>query len=344
MQASAGFTAWLSAMPKAELHVHIDGTLRPSRLLDRAAKHGVDIPYRSVDDVTAAYDFENLQSFLDLYYMGTSVIRDEEDFYLLMLDYLTACRDQHITHTEIMVEPQSYLPGGVALDTLMSGYQRAIAEAQAGWGQSVLLILSLLRHLPEQQGMDVLEQVHRAYPGRFVAIGLASSELGHPPADFSRLYARARSLGYRVTAHAGEEGPAGFVADSLDLLGVERIDHGVRSADDPALLARLAREQIPLTICPLSNVKLRVFEKLTDHNLLALLEAGVKVTVNSDDPTYFGGFLNENFIALNEHLQLSREQAVRLNRNAFEASFLPDDAKAEQLARLDAFLRQHPSA
>ncbi|MCC5888128.1 MAG: adenosine deaminase [Gammaproteobacteria bacterium] len=341
MQSSAAFASWISAMPKAELHVHLDGTLRPSRLLDRAAKHGFDIPYRSVEDVTDAYAFENLQSFLDLYYMGTSVIRDEEDFYLLMLDYLSACRDQHITHTEIMIEPQSYLPSGVSLATMMSGFKQAMAEAQAGWGQSVLLILSLLRHLPERDGLEVLEQAHRACPDGFVAIGLASSELGHPPADFTELYARARSLGYRATAHAGEEGPAGFVADSLDLLGVERIDHGVRSAEDPALLARLSREGIPLTVCPLSNVKLKVFDSMANHNLLQLLAAGVRVTVNSDDPTYFGGFLNENFIALHEHLRLTAEQAARINRHAFEASFLPAPARAEKLAELDRYLLAH---
>ncbi|MCC5871873.1 MAG: adenosine deaminase [Gammaproteobacteria bacterium] len=342
MNRSEPFVSWIAAMPKAELHVHIDGTLQPSRLLDRAAKHGVDIPYRSVEDVENAYDFDNLQSFLDLYYLGTGVIRDEEDFYLLMLDYLSACREQHITHTEIMVEPQSYLPNGVALETLMSGFQRAIDEAKAGWGQSVVLILSLLRHLPEADGIEVLEQAHSTYSDRFVAIGLASAEVGHPPDGFAGLYARARSLGYRATAHAGEEGPAAFVTDSLDLLGVERIDHGVRSADDPALIARLARERIPLTVCPLSNVKLKVFENMTDHNILELLDAGVRVTVNSDDPTYFGGFLNDNFIALHEDLKLSREQATRLNRNAFEASFLPEDVKAALLADLDRYLLEHP--
>ncbi len=343
MQERQAFANWITAMPKAELHVHIDGTLTASRLLDRAAKHGVDLPYGSVEDVTKAYDFDNLQSFLDLYYLGTGVIRDEEDFYLLMLDYLTTCREQHITHTEIMVEPQSYLPKGVSLATMMSGFKQAVDEAQAGWGQSVLLILSLLRHLPEEDGIDVLELAHSSFPGSFVAIGLASSEVGHPPVGFTELYARARSLGYRTTAHAGEEGPASFVADSLDLLGVERIDHGIRSAEDPALVVRLAREQIPLTVCPLSNVKLKVFERLEDHNLLEALDAGVKVTVNSDDPTYFGGFLNENFIALHEHLLLDGKRAARLTRNAFEASFLPAKAKADKLAELDRYLTDHPS-
>ena len=331
------FDAWLRLLPKAELHLHIDGSLQAGRMLALAEKNKVQLPYTTVEQVHAAYDFRDLQSFLDLYYLGASVLRDEEDFYLLMHDYLEVCRDETILHAEIMVEPQTYLPNGVPLEVIMAGFGRAIADARQGWGQSVLLILDFLRHLPEADCLAVLEQA-RPWREDFVAIGLASSERDFPPAGFQRLYAAARAQGYRLTAHAGEEGPASFVSDALDLLGVERIDHGVRSSEDPALLARLVAQQVPLTVCPLSNVRLRVYPELARHNLLQLLDAGVKVTVNSDDPAYFGGFLTANFQALARALAMTPAQAGQLARNSFEASFLPQADKAACLQRLEAFL------
>ncbi|TGD74613.1 adenosine deaminase [Mangrovimicrobium sediminis] len=324
------FARWLCAMPKAELHLHIDGSLQPERLLQLARKNGVSLPYTSIEAVEAAYDFADLQSFLDLYYLGASVLREEEDFYHLMMDYLLRCKAQNIVHAEIMVEPQTYAAQGVAMATIMAGFRRAIDEARAGWGQSVLLILSLLRHLPEDDALATLAAAD-AFREDFVAIGLASSERDFPPEGFARLYAAAREREYALTAHAGEEGPAANLRTALDLLGVQRIDHGVRCVDDPALVAELARRQVPLTVCPLSNVRLCVFESMAQHNILQLLEAGVMVTVNSDDPAYFGGYLNENFLALAQHLDLGREQAKTLLHNSFAASFLP--AREQQRLR-----------
>ncbi len=337
---------WLCAMPKAELHLHIDGSLEPARLLQLAQKNAVSLPYDSIAAVEAAYQFEDLQSFLDLYYLGASVLRDEDDFYWLMMDYLQHCRAQHIVHTEIMVEPQTYAAQGVELPTIMAGFKRAIAEAREGWGQSALMILSLLRHLPED---DALATLDAAEPFRedFVAIGLASSERDFPPEGFARLYAAARERGYALTVHAGEEGPAANLRTALDLLGVDRIDHGVRCVEEPALVAELARRQVPLTVCPLSNVRLCVFPNMGEHNILDLLDAGVLVTVNSDDPAYFGGYLNENFVALATDLALTREQAETLLHNSFAASFLPEAEKTafrEQLSQACAHWPDSPAA
>ena len=335
-------TRWLAGMPKAELHLHIDGSLQAPRLLQLADKHGVQLPYGSVADVQAAYDFSDLQSFLDLYYLGASVLRDAEDFYHLMRDYLEVCREQNIVHAEIMVEPQTYEPQGVTLDTVLAGFSRAIDEARSGWGQSVVLILSFLRHLPEDDCLRVLAAA-RPHRDRFVAIGLASSERDFPPAGFQQLYREAAAAGYELTAHAGEEGPPAFIRDALDLLGVSRIDHGVRITEDPELLERLAAERVPLTVCPLSNVRLRVFDTMREHPLLDLLARGLSVTVNSDDPAYFGGYLLENFAALEEALPLRPEQALAMVRNGFEAAFLPAARRRELLARVESYTHQHPA-
>lgn len=334
-------TRWLEAMPKAELHLHIDGSLRAPRLLELASKHGAALPYATVEEVEAAYDFQDLQSFLDLYYLGASVLRDEEDFYLLMSDYLDVCRAQNIIHCEIMVEPQTYTPQGVSLGTVLAGFDRAIAEAKADWGASVSLILSFLRHLPEG---DCLETLRAADPYRdaFVAIGLASAERDFPPSGFQTLYREAAARGYALTAHAGEEGPAAYIRDALGLLNVARIDHGVRVVEDTALLDDLAASRVPLTVCPLSNVRLCVYSDMTEHRILELLERGLCVTVNSDDPAYFGGDLLQNFAALEEDLAMTAEQGLALVRNAFEAAFLPAEAKAAMDQRLEAFLADHP--
>ena len=330
------FHQWLSAMPKAELHMHIDGSLQARRMLSLADENSVSLPYSSVEEIEAAYQFTDLQSFLDLYYLGASVLRKEQDFYLLMLDYLTKCREQHIVHTEIMIEPQTYAPHGVSMETVMTGFRQAIKEASEGWGQSVLLILSFLRHLSEREALDTLRE---AAPWRndLMAIGLASSEQGNPPGKFKHLFATARSLGYRTVAHAGEEGPPAFIRDALNLLKVERIDHGIRCSQEPALVERLVRQRVPLTVCPLSNVRLRVFDRMQDHNILKLLEQDVMVTVNSDDPAYFGGYLNENFHALADSLSLTRPQALQLAENSFNASFLPDDEKKLFVASLHEY-------
>lgn len=327
---------WLAAMPKCELHLHIDGSLQPARLLELAEKNAVAIPHASVEDIERACEFTDLQSFLDLYYLGASVLRTEADFYHLMMDYLRMCRQQTILHAEIMVEPQTYAPFGVTLDVVMRGFVAAIDEARREWGQSVLLILSFLRHLSEDSALDLLREA-QPWRDHFVAIGLASAERDHPPAHFRRLYSAARELNLRLTAHAGEEGPPAFINDALDLLGVERIDHGVRAVEEASLLERLRRDQVPLTVCPLSNVRLCVVDTLQQHPILDLLEQGLCVTVNSDDPAYFGGYLNENYAALRSALGMRREQALALSRNGFHASFLGPDQRADLLARLDRY-------
>jgi len=331
------FEAWLSALPKAELHLHIDGSLQAHRLLSLAAKNNIELPYSTIAEVEAAYEFEDLQSFLDLYYLGASVLIEEDDFYHLMMDYLLKCKQQNIVHCEIMVEPQTYAPNGVSFKTMMDGFNRAITEAKSSWGQSVLLILSFLRHLSEAEALDTLKQAE-PYRHHFAAVGLASAELGNPPEKFEKLYARARQQGYLATAHAGEEGPAEYIWNSLGSLQVQRIDHGVRCVEDPKLVTQLFKERTALTVCPLSNIKLRVFEKMQQHNILDMLEQGLAVTVNSDDPAYFGGYLNENFYALHKHLDMTQSQAQKLIENSFEVSFLSAQEKQTFLAQLQSDL------
>ena len=329
------FEAWLDAIPKAELHLHIDGSLQAHRLLSLAKKNDIKLPYSSVEEVQAAYEFEDLQSFLDLYYLGASVLIDEDDFYHLMMDYLQKCREQNIVHCEIMVEPQTYAPNGVSFATMMAGFDRAIREAESEWGQSTLLILSFLRHLSEQEALETLREAE-PYRNSFIAIGLASAEQGNPPEKFKNLYSAAIQQGYLTTAHAGEEGPAENIWNSIELLKVARIDHGVRCAEDTKLIEELVRSKIPLTVCPLSNIKLRVFDQMQDHNVLELLEQGVATTINSDDPAYFGGYLNENFFALHRDLGMTQSQALKLIINGFEASFLSPDKKQFHISELQA--------
>ncbi len=328
------FESWLCQLPKAELHLHIDGSLEPSRLLKLAEKNKITLPYSSVEEVEQAYQFENLQSFLDLYYLGASVLREEEDFYDLMMDYLLRCKENTILHTEIMVEPQTYLPYGVDIAVVMAGFKAAISDAKKGWGQSTLLILSFLRHLSEKEALDMLATA-RPYKEDFVAIGLASSEQGNPPGKFTQLYQQAQSEGYRCIAHAGEEGPPAYIWDALNTLKVDRIDHGVRCVEDSELVAYLRSQSVPLTVCPLSNVRLCVFDSMKSHNILKLLDQGLMVTVNSDDPTYFGGFLNDNYLSLYRELEMNRSQAIQFAKNSFNASFLDQEDKGKFIQHID---------
>lgn len=332
---------FLLGLPKAELHLHIEGTLEPERLLQLAELRKVELPYASVKEVRAAYDFADLQSFLDLYYLGASVLQEEEDFYALAWDYLLKCREQNILHTEIAFDPQAHLSRGVPFEAIIRGLDGARRQAADEWGQSALLIMSFLRHLPAEDAMLTIDAAE-PFGDLVTAVGLDSGELGNPPEKFAAVFERTRALGWRSVAHAGEEGPPEYVWGALDALHVERIDHGVRSADDERLLDRLVAEQIPLTVCPLSNVRLRVFDTLSDHNVLALLERGVLVTINSDDPPYFGGYLNENFLALKRSLGLSREQALTLARNSMTASFLDEDGKRRLLREIDAYAAAFP--
>jgi adenine deaminase len=325
---------FIRALPKAELHVHIEGTLEPELVFALAAKHGIDLPYRSVAELRAAYNFADLQSFLDIYYAGANVLRDADDFHAMTSAYLQRAHADGIVHTEIFFDPQSHTARGVPMAVVMEGLTRALREAQSQTGISCRLILCFLRHLSAADAMQTLEQ---ALPWRasLTAVGLDSSEKGHPPSKFTAVFARARGLGLLAVAHAGEEGPPAYIEEALDLLQVQRIDHGVRCVEDPVLVARLARERMPLTVCPLSNVRLRVFDKVSDHNLKTLLDQGLCVTVNSDDPAYFGGYLQDNFIAVAEGLELSRAQLAQLARNSIEASFLEPAAKQTWYAKID---------
>ncbi len=309
---------WLNALPKAELHLHLEGSLEPELLFSLAERNKIALPWSDVDALRSAYAFGNLQEFLDLYYRGADVLRTEQDFYDLTWAYLQKCEEQNVVHTEPFFDPQTHTDRGVPFEVAMRGISDALADGRELLGISSGLILSFLRHLPEEAAFKTLEQ---AMPFRdaFFAVGLDSSEVGHPPSKFERVFAKARAEGFLAVAHAGEEGPPEYVWEALDLLKISRIDHGVRAAEDPRLIARLIEEQIPLTVCPLSNTKLRVFDDMSQHNILELLEQGVKVTVNSDDPAYFGGYVTENFMALHDSLGMTEQQARRLAQNSLDA-------------------------
>ena len=332
--------ALLRTMPKAELHIHVEGSLEPELMFKLAARHGVALPYANVEALRAAYDFADLQSFLDLYYAGAAVLRTEADFFDLALAYLGRAAADNVLHAEIFFDPQTHTERGVPIDAVILGLAHACRRAHAEWGLSATLILCFLRHLSED---DALATLQAALPWRehFIGVGLDSSERGHPPEKFARAFERARALGLHVVAHAGEEGPPAYIESALDVLEIERIDHGVRTLESPALTARLARDRVPLTVCPLSNVKLRVFPTLAEHNLPALLAAGLVATINSDDPAYFGGYLNENFVQTFAALPgLGAREGYMLARNSFEASFASAADKARWIAALDAHFRQ----
>ena len=332
--------ALLRTMPKAELHIHVEGSLEPELMFKLAARHGVALPYANVEALRAAYDFADLQSFLDLYYAGAAVLRTEADFFGLALAYLERAAADNVVHAEIFFDPQTHTERGVPIDAVILGLAHACRRAHAEWGLSATLILCFLRHLSED---DALATLQAALPWRehFIGVGLDSSERGHPPEKFARAFERARALGLHVVAHAGEEGPPAYIESALDVLEIERIDHGVRTLESPALTARLARDRVPLTVCPLSNVKLRVFPTLAEHNLPALLAAGLVATINSDDPAYFGGYLNDNFVQTFAALPgLGAREGYMLARNSFEASFASAADKARWIAALDAHFRQ----
>ncbi len=330
----ASADALVEALPKAELHLHVEGTLEPELMLELARRNGVRLPFESVDEARRAYQFTSLQSFLDIYYAGASVLLTEQDFFDLAWAYLRRAARQNVRHAEIFFDPQTHTQRGIAFETVIAGLDRALRQAHDELGISAALILSFLRHLPAESAMDTLEAA-LPFKDRLVGVGLDSSELGHPPSKFAAVYERARSEGLQAVAHAGEEGPPSYVWEALDILGVTRIDHGVRSAEDDRLLERLVEERVPLTVCPLSNVKLRVFDRLEDHNLKTLLERGVCVTVNSDDPAYFGGYVAENYRGAQRALGLSVDEVALLAKNSFEASFLPAAEKERYMGEID---------
>lgn len=326
--------AYVRALPKAELHLHIEGTLEPEMMFALARRNGVALPWASVEAVRAAYAFTDLQSFLDLYYAGAAVLVREQDFFELAFAYFERAHADGVVHAELFFDPQTHTARGVALETVLDGLERACVEARSRWGIGSRLILCFLRHLSEEEGFATLQQA-LPHLSRIDGVGLDSSERGHPPAKFARLFARCRELGLHLVAHAGEEGPPAYVAAALDVLRVERVDHGVRCVEDPALLQRLARERVPLTVCPLSNVKLRVYPGLAQHPLKALLDAGICATVNSDDPAYFGGYVNRNFTETFAALPLSARDAYTLARNSFTASFADPARKQAWIDQLD---------
>jgi adenosine deaminase len=324
----------LRAMPKAELHMHIEGSLEPELIFALARRNGVALPYADVEALRRAYAFTDLQSFLDIYYAGASVLLTEQDFHDMAWAYLERAAADHVVHTEMFFDPQTHTARGVPMRTVIDGLHRACVEARETLGVSASLILCFLRHLSEEDAFATLEA---ALPlrDRFIGVGLDSSEVGHPPEKFARVFARCRELGLHLVAHAGEEGPPAYVWSALDVLKVERIDHGVQSPKDPELMRRLARDRIPLTVCPLSNLKLCVFPDLAAHNLRELLDAGLVATVNSDDPAYFGGYMNDNFLQTFAATGLTARHAWQLAANSFEGSFIGADEKAGYLRRLD---------
>lgn len=331
--------AFIAALPKAELHIHIEGSLEPEMMLALARRNGVALPYASVESVQAAYRFTQLQDFLDLYYQGMNVLIEEQDFYDLAMAYLRRAAAQNVRHCEIFFDPQGHMERGVSFRTVIDGLWRALRDGEREFGITSGLIMCFLRHLDEASAERTLDEA-LPWRERLIGVGLDSSEKGHPPSKFQRVFARARNLGLPTVAHAGEEGPAAYVREALDLLGVRRIDHGNRALDDPALIARLVAEKIPLTVCPLSNLRLRVVPDLKEHPLRRMLQAGLMATVNSDDPAYFGGYVTENYLAVQRALDLTRDEIVTLARNSFQAAFCDESIKQRHLVALDAFLME----
>ena len=323
--------AFLRALPKAELHLHIEGSLEPELMFKLAERNSIVLPYANVEEVKKAYDFHNLQSFLDIYYRCADVLRTEQDFYDLTWAYLLHCQADGIVHTEPFFDPQTHTQRGIEMSVVINGIASALKDGQEKLGISSKLILCFLRHLSEDDAIACLEQA-KPFLEQLSAVGLDSSELGHPPEKFERVFKMAKDLGLKAVAHAGEEGPPEYIVQALDILKVDRIDHGVRCSEDQALMQRLAASQMPLTVCPLSNVRLKVYEHMSEHNILKLLEYGLNVTLNSDDPSFFGGYLLENFMALSEHLDMSEAQATQLARNSINSSFLTEEEKRVLLA------------
>lgn len=328
---------FIAGLPKAELHLHIEGSLEPELMFELAQRNNVAIPYDSVEGVRAAYDFSNLQDFLDIYYAGANVLLTAKDFEDLTFAYFTRIAADNVRHAEIFFDPQTHTDRGVSFETVVEGIIAGMKRAETELGVSSGLILSFLRHLSEEAAFKTLEMA-KPYLDRFIGVGLDSSEVGHPPSKFERVFAACRELGLKICCHAGEEGPPAYVHEALDLLKIDRMDHGNRSMEDEALVERLAAEQMTLTVCPLSNLKLCVVKDLKDHPIPSMLAKGLHVTLNSDDPSYFGGYVNDNYIQLARAVGLTREQVIQIAKNSFEGSFLPEDKKAQYLAEIDAYV------
>ena len=325
---------FINKSPKAELHLHIEGSLEPELMFKLSKRNKIEIPFKSVEEIKAAYDFTNLDSFLKIYYEGSNVLINEEDFFDLTWEYILRCKQDNIVHTEIFFDPQSHLPRGVSFDTVISGIDKALKKAHKDFGITSKIIMCFLRHLDEDQCFDVLKQACN-HKDKIIGVGLDSSEKGNPPTKFKKLFDQAMKEGFLTVAHAGEEGPPEYIWDSLNLLKVKRIDHGVQCLKDEKLVDKLSKEQIPLTVCPLSNVKLCVFDKLEDHNLKKMMKKGLRVMVNSDDPAYFGGYLNKNLIETSKALNLQIDDVKELIENSFKSSFLNEESKNYWLSKIN---------
>ncbi len=312
---------FIKGLPKVELHIHIEGSLEPELLFMLAKRNHIELPYDSPESLRKAYRFDDLQSFLDLYYQGANALVTEQDFYDLTWSYIERCKAQNIIHTEIFFDPQTHTERGIAFDTVVAGIFQALDDASYQFGISSNLIMCFLRHLSEEAAFETLHEAAK-HQDKIVAVGLDSSERGHPPEKFARVFKKAREMGFLTVAHAGEEGPAQNIVDAIELLGVSRVDHGVRCSESEELVNRLAESKMPLTVCPLSNIELRVFDSMSEHNIVELLRKGLCVTVNSDDPAYFGGYMTENFLAVQKALPMTKQELVQLTINAIDASFI----------------------
>lgn len=335
MTAQGNLEQLVRDLPKAELHLHIEGSLEPEMVMALARRNRIELPYESASELASLYDFSDLQSFLDLYYQATAVLQTEQDFFDLTWDYLQTCKRENVVHTEIFFDPQSHTSRGIPFEVVLNGIDSALKRAESELGISSRLIMCFLRHLPAQQAVETWRAA-APYLDRIDGVGLDSSERDYPPVLFQEVFAMALAAGLKTVAHAGEEGPPDYIRQAIELLQVSRIDHGVRITEDPLLMKEVAAEQIPLTVCPLSNTRLCVYEQMADHPILQLLEKGLLVMVNSDDPAYFGGYVNNNYIALIDGLGASAGQIVKLARNSFEASFLDTDAKLHWQGEIDA--------
>lgn len=326
----------IAKLPKAELHLHIEGSLEPELMFSLAQKNTISLPYKTIEEVKHAYNFTSLQSFLDIYYAGANVLINESDFFDLTWAYLLRCHAQNICHTEIFFDPQTHTSRGIAFKTVIDGITKALQKGEQELGISSFLIMCFLRHLSEENAFETLK-ASLPFKDKIIGVGLDSSEVGHPPSKFQRLFLECKKVGYKIVAHAGEEGDSSYIWEAINLLQVERIDHGIRCDEDESLVKLLIEKQIPLTVCPLSNVKLRAVKNMQEHNILKLLRQGVLVTVNSDDPAYFGGYVNENYEAICENLDFSKEELKTLASNSFKASFLSDERKKHFINQISQY-------
>ena len=327
---------FIAKLPKAELHLHIEGSLEPELMFKLAQKNNITIPYQNIDEVRHAYNFTSLQSFLDIYYAGANVLIEESDFFDLTWAYLLKCKEQNVVHTEIFFDPQTHTQRGIAFKTVVDGITKALEKAESELGISSFLILCFLRHLSEAEAFETLRE-SLPFKEKILGVGLDSSEVGHPPSKFQKVFEAAAKEGYKIVAHAGEEGDSSYIWEAINLLHVNRIDHGIRCDEDVKLVEFLIEKQIPLTVCPLSNVKLKAVQTMHEHNILKLLRKGVLVTVNSDDPAYFGGYMNENYAAIAENLEVSQEELKTLAKNSFKASFLSEAKKQHFIDTVSAY-------